>query len=127
LIPAPTTLALVDGDPVVGRALKVLLQGAGYNVRSLGYPFGGDLGALLGGARLLLLPPSLTSEAREALLGDIKVITALASLPTVALMGALDKASQSDVLSAYVPWPCRIEALVQQIEAALGEGAGRNA
>ena len=116
---APTTLALVDGDPVAGRALKVLLQGAGYNVRSLGHPFDGDLGGLLGGARLLLLPPARTSEAREALVGEIKASPALASLPIVALMGALDETPQSDGLAAYVPWPCRLEALTRHIEATL--------
>jgi hypothetical protein len=118
-MPAPTTLALVDGDPIVGRALKVLLQGAGYNVRSLRYPFEGDPGELLGGARLLLLPPALTSEVREALVADIKAIPALASLPMVALMGALDEAPQSDGLATYVPWPCRTEALTRHIEVAL--------
>jgi hypothetical protein len=67
-VPDPTTLALVDGDPVVGRTLKVFLRGTGYNVQSLEYPFEGDLGASLGGARQLLsLAP--TSEAREALVG----------------------------------------------------------
>jgi hypothetical protein len=119
-MPTPTPLALVDGDPIAGRALKTLLEGAGYSVRCLGYPFEGHFGELLGGARLLLLPPALTSEAREALVGDIKAIPALASLPTVALMGALDKAPQSDGLAAYVPWPCQIGALVRHIEAALG-------
>jgi len=116
---APSTLAIVDGNPVVARALKLLLQGAGYDVRSLEYPFEGDLGELLGDARLLLLPPTLGAEVREALVGEIKARPALASLPIVALVSALDEAPQSDGLAAYVPWPCRLEALTRHIEATL--------
>ena len=63
-MPAPTTLAPVDGDPLVGRTLKVFLRGTGYNVQALEYPFEGDLSAPLGGARLLLLLAP-TPEARE--------------------------------------------------------------
>ena len=62
-MPDPTTLAPVDGDPLVGRTLKVFLWGTGYNVQALEHPFEGDLGAPLGGARLLLLLAP-TPEAR---------------------------------------------------------------
>ena len=119
---APSTLAIVDGNPVVARALKLLLQGAGYDVRSLEYPFEGDLGELLGGVRLLLLPPTLGAEVREALVGDIKAVPALAALPILALMASFDEAPQRDGLAGYIPWPCGIEELARRIGGALTPG-----
>ena len=69
---SPTTVAIVDGNnPVTGRALQVLLEGAGYEVRSLAQPVDGDLGELLEGVRLLLLPHTLGPEARDALVNSI--------------------------------------------------------
>ena len=47
MLDVPPTLAIVDGDPVTGRALRVLLEGAGYKVRYLAQPFDGHLGKLL--------------------------------------------------------------------------------
>jgi CheY-like chemotaxis protein len=119
---APSTLAIVDGNPVVARALKLLLQGAGYDVRSLEYPFEGDLGEELGGVRLLLLPPTLSAEVREALVGDIKAVPALAALPILALMASFDEAPQRDGLAGYIPWPCGIEELARRIGGALTPG-----
>lgn len=125
LMAAPATLTVVDGNPVVGRALAVLLERAGYEVRSLAHPFDGHPGEVLEETELLLLPPTLGREAREGLVNNLKGVPALARLPVVALMAAGDEAPLQDGVAAYVSWPSRIEALVEHIEAALGFGPHR--
>ena len=116
------TLAIVDCDPVAGRALKQLLEGARYNVRSLDHPFDGHLGELLEGVRLLLLPRTLSTEARAALLDSIARIPELATLPILALTSYGEAAPHgADGLAGYVPWPSGIAALVGHIEAALSK------
>ncbi len=127
MLAVPPTLAIVDGDPVAGRALKALLEGAGYKVRSLAHPFKGHPGQLLEGVRLLLLPPTLGSEARAALVGSIAEIPEQIALPIIALTSSScsDEAAHSadGLLAGYLlPWPSRIEALVERIEAALRDG-----
>jgi DNA-binding response OmpR family regulator len=120
---SPTTVAIVDGNNLVtGRALQVLLEGAGYEVRSLAQPVDGDLGELLEGVRLLLLPHTLGPEARGALVSSIAEIPELVGLPIVALTSYGDEAAYGDGLAGYVPWPAGIEALVERIEAALKKG-----
>lgn len=120
---SPTTVAVVDGNnPVTGRALQVLLEGAGYKVRSLAQPVDGDLGELLEGVRLLLLPHTLGSEDRDALVNSIAEIPALEALPIIALTSYGDEPAHGDGLAGYVPWPAGIEALVERIEAALKKG-----
>ena len=121
MLAVPHTLAIADGDhPVVGRALQVLLEGAGYKVRSLAHPLDGNLGQLLEGVHLLLLPPSLSSKARGALLDSIAETPELAALPIVALTphGA-EAAHGAGGLVGDLPWPSRIEALVEHIQAVL--------
>jgi hypothetical protein len=116
-MPAPTTLAVVDGNPVAARALKLLLEGAGYEIRSLTYPFNGNLGEALAGAGLLLLPPALGADASATLLASIGAIPALVTLPVVALVAPGDEPPRSAGLAGHLPWPCRIEVLVRHIEA----------
>ena len=122
MLAVPPPLAIVDGDPVAGRALKALLQGAGYKVRSLAHPFKRHPGQLLEGVRLLLLPRTLSTEARAALLDSIAQIPELATLPILALTSYGEAAPhEADGLAGYVPWPSGIAALVEHIQAALSK------
>jgi hypothetical protein len=113
----------VCGDPVVGRALVLLLQGSGYDARFL--PASGDvkLGALEG-ARLLLLTPisELGAQRRKALLAFLNDAPGIAKIPIVELAttskgirvgGGLDESKY------VVPWPCSTKELEQRIEAIL--------
>ena len=118
------TLAIVDGDGVTGRALWVLLEGAGYKVRYLAQPFDGHLGELLEDVKLLLLPHTLGSEARDAWVDSIAEIPQLASLPIVALTSYGDEPTHGGAhgLAGHVPWPSSIGVLVERIEAVLSNG-----
>jgi hypothetical protein len=60
----PTTIAILGGNPVVGGALSVLLEGFGYSTKVLeAYP-SGVVDELLDGADLLLLTPRVDEGVR---------------------------------------------------------------
>lgn len=120
----PGCIALgVCGEPVVGRALVLLLRGSGYDARFLPASDFGEPGTLEG-VRLLLLTPisELSTERRDTLLAFLKHAPAIAEIPILELAttstgiregGALDKSEY------VVPWPCSTEELEQRIEAIL--------
>jgi hypothetical protein len=118
-----TNLAIVGGDPSIGRALKLLLRGIGYDVRFLLHTVDEHLGELLDGVHLVLLAPALDPGAREALLSGIRSTPGLAGLPVVALVPDLDEAPRGDGLVAYIPWPCRTLELSREIEDVLSRDA----
>ncbi len=118
-----TNLAIVGGDPSIGRALKLLLGGIGYGVRFLPHTVDEDLGEPLAGVHLVLLAPALDPGTREALLGGIRSTPGLATLPVVALVPDLDEAPREDGLVAYIPWPCRTVELSREIEDVLSHDA----
>ena len=124
MLDVPPTLAIVDGDPVTARALRVLLEGAGYKVRYLAQPFDGHLGNLLEDVNLLLLPHTLGPKARDAWVGSIAEIPELVALPIVALTPYGDEPTHGGAhgLAGHVPWPSSIGVLVQRIEAVLSDG-----
>ena len=121
-----TTIAILGSDTVVGRTLCVLLEGHGYNTILLDSHPTGVVEELLEGAHLLLMTPRLDEDLREAFIigakgksdpqkGGIPVI-ALSTTPT-----AKQAAAEQEEGVVMVPWPCEIEYLVEQIEAALLE------
>jgi hypothetical protein len=114
-----TSLAVLGGDPSIGRALMLLLQGVGYDVRFLPHPVGGDLGKLLDSVHLVLLAPALGPRARESLLSGVRRTPNHVTLPVVVLMPELDEAPPGDGMVTYIPWPCRTAELSREIEALL--------
>ena len=82
----PTTIAILGADTVVGRALCLLLEGSGYDIRLLdAYPTG-IVDELLEGADLLLLAPRLDEGVREAFLGAMgKSTPQKENLPVISL------------------------------------------
>src|SRR5215208_7170980 len=71
LVTVPTTIAILGGNSVAGRALEVLLQGVGYDTRLIEDPPERSPEQLLEGVRLLLLAPTLSAESRETLLAEM--------------------------------------------------------
>jgi hypothetical protein len=62
-----TTIAILGGDPVIGRALESLLASADYVAHFFSeYPVGDA--EPLGGARIALVLPASSSKRQEALM-----------------------------------------------------------
>jgi DNA-binding response OmpR family regulator len=114
---ARTKVAILSGNPMVGRALELLLERAGYEVRLLEESEALRAKDLLAGVEVLILGRGLSSDRREIFL------SALASTLETAAIPVLSLSPGSDVTSAgadrVVPWPCRMEDLAREIESAL--------
>ena len=111
------------GDPVVGRALLVLLRSSGYEVRLVSSLSSSEPFSLEGSQLLVLTPtPQLSIEMREALLALVRKRTRSNNVPVLELVTAFEEYRERrtrDNLWYTVPWPCRIEELVQWIEGTL--------
>ena len=113
-----TTIAILPGNAVVGRALEVLLRGVGYEVRLLGEPEAFVLEELLDGVDVLLLGHGGPGEDRRE-----EYLSAMAStLETAAIPVLSFSPGQKGTIAEEgwrVPWPCRTEDLAREIEAVL--------
>jgi len=117
LVTVPTTIAILGGNSVAGRALEALLQGVGYDTRLIDDPPARSPEQLLEGVRLLLLAPTLSPESRETLLAEMDSTLDAANIPVLTLSTTLKEALSDG--HAFIPWPCRLEDLTKKIEAAL--------
>src|SRR5919112_1347620 len=117
LVTVPTTIAILGGNSVAGRALEALLQGVGYDTRLIEDPPERPPEELLDGIRLLLLAPTLSAESRETLLAEMGGTLDAANIPVLTLTTTLKEALNDGPVS--IPWPCRLEDLTKRIEAAL--------
>ena len=113
----PTTIAILGGNSVAGRALEALLQSVGYDTRLIEDPPERSPEQLLEGIRLLLLAPTLSAESRETLLAEMGSTLDAANIPVLTLSTTLKEAPGDG--PAFIPWPCRLEVLTKKIEAAL--------
>ena len=120
----PTTVAILSGDPVVGRALDILLRSAGYEVRLLGEPEAFGVEDLLEGVDVLILGRGLSDDRREDFLRTMTSTLKTATIPVLSLSPAPKGTLAEDRL---VPWPCKIEDLEREIEAALKPVVGERA
>ena len=111
-----TTVAILSCDPLIGRALELLLRGAGYEVRLLEEPDATRVEDLHGGIDVLLLDRGLSNGRREDFLGALASTVETATIPVLSLAPGSEGASAGE--DRVVPWPCRIEDLVREIEAA---------
>ena len=102
---------------MVGRSLEVLLQGAGYGTRIIEEPTPGNPHELLEGIRLVLVVPTPSTESRERFLASIEGKSGRAAIPVLTLSMVLNKVLSDP--TGRVPWPCRLEDLKNEIEAAL--------
>lgn len=117
MLPEPRiTVAILSSNPLAGRALELLLEGAGYEVRLLEEREAFRVNDLLAGVDVLLLGRGLSEGRREDFLN------ALASTPETAAIPVLSFSPGPEGTSAevdrLVPWPCRVEDLAREIEAA---------
>lgn len=101
----------------MSRALEVLLQGLGYHTRLIEEYGAGKPDELPGGIQLLLVAPTVSTEYRERFLVGMRSSPGAAAIPVL----TLSTVSQKDLAdqTGLVLWPCRLEHLKREIEAAL--------
>src|SRR5215218_10120509 len=110
----PATIAILGGNPVIGKALESLLASADYVARYFSeYPEGAA--EPLRGARVALLLPDSSGERQEALKAQIKNTPSTMNLPVI----ELTTTPIDDGQSILVPWPCSIEDLRRSIDRTL--------
>ena len=117
MVTVPTTIAILGGNSVAGRALEALLQGVGYDTRLIEDPPESTPEQPLDGVRLLLVAPTLSAESRESLLAEMGGTLDAANIPVLTLSTTIKEALGDGPVS--IPWPCRLEDLTKKIEAAL--------
>ncbi len=111
------TVAIVGKDPLIGQVLESLLQAAGYGTQFVTYPVTDDPHNMFADAHIVLLMPGLSSISREGCLIS-KVTTAAATkTPILELIPEPDEVPS--LRARPVRWPCRLEQLRREIEAAL--------
>jgi DNA-binding response OmpR family regulator len=119
---ARTTVAILSGDPLIGRALELLLKGADYEVRLLTELDAVRVEDVLRGVDVLILDRGLSNGRREDFVGALAGTLETATIPVLSLsQGSEGEPVEED---RVVPWPCKIEDLVREIEAARREAGG---
>lgn len=116
------TIAILGGDPVVGQALELMLEGAGYDARFLNGSFIDKPAELPEEVRLVILTPGLHPKGREVFLNSLESAPAAGKIPILELITASDRTRADRKVS--VLWPCRLKDLKRKIEAALLTGSG---
>ena len=117
-----TTVAILSGNPLVDRVLELLLEDAGYEVRLLEEREAFRAEDLLDGVDVLLIGRGLGDDRREDFLRAMVSTLETATIPVLALTpGPKGALAEEDRL---VPWPCRIEDLAREIDAAVRAAEG---
>ncbi len=102
----PATIAILGGDPVIGKALEALLASTDYAPRFFSeYPEG--RAEPLGEARVALILPGPSSKRQEALKALIENTPSTMNLPVIELTTTPNDIGQGILVS----WPCSIEDL----------------
>jgi hypothetical protein len=110
----PATIAILGGDPVIGKALESLLASAEHTARYFSeYPEGDA--EPLEGARVALILPAPNGRRQEALKAQIKNTPSTMNLPVI----ELTTTPIDDGQSILVAWPCSIEDLRRAIDETL--------
>jgi hypothetical protein len=116
----PTTVAILGGNPVVGKAVESLLRASDYAARFFSKLLI-ESDEPLGGARVALILPAPSYRHRESLITLIKSTPATASLPILELVASPNE--EQNGRGIPVPWPRSIEDLERSIEAVLPKGS----
>jgi hypothetical protein len=114
------SLTIAGGDSLVGHALELILQSAGYDARFL------DEASLYGssdpleGASVVLLAPRTSRAEQEALLRRLRNSTTdKPAIPVLELVGNGGAKTGEDEGVRRVLWPCPLKELRREIEASL--------
>ena len=109
----PATVAILGGNPVIGKALESLLRSADYVARFFSeYPE--DDEEPLEGVSVALVLPALSSSHQEALITLIRNTPSTTNLPVIELITSPNENGNGHV--TRVLWPCGIEDLRRSID-----------
>jgi hypothetical protein len=111
----------ICGEPIVGRALTLLLRDSGYKVRFLRAQSFGEPQALKDIRLLVLAPtPELSTERRNALVSSLKETSEAGNMLILELVTLIEARREEEGNESWhmVPWPCRIRDLEWWIQAA---------
>jgi hypothetical protein len=112
-VEGPTIVAILGGNPVIGKALESLLRSADYVARFFSeYPE--EDAEPLGGAKVALILPALSSRHQEALINLIRNTPSTTNLPVIELITTPNE--NGNDLVTRVPWPCGIDDLRRFID-----------
>jgi CheY-like chemotaxis protein len=119
-----TVVGIVGDDPLVSRILGLLLEGAGYEARSLEEAAVlEEPSTALAGVDLVLFLPLLGDERKGELLGVVKSAPTTADVPVISLSTDM-KAQLDERTDSVLAWPRSTEALVRAIEQAVHARGG---
>jgi hypothetical protein len=119
-----TVVGIIGNDPLISRTLGLLLEGAGYEARSLDEAaVFEDPSVALTGVDLVLLLPLLGDERKGELLGVVKGAPTTADVPVISLSTDM-KAELEERTESVLPWPWSTQALVRAIEQAVHARGG---
>jgi hypothetical protein len=121
----PIKIAIVGGDLLVGRSLEIALQSSGYDVHFLNGSLTDDEPTeLLDEVGIVIFAPRMSTKRRRSFLSRVRSTLATVRVPVLELVTTASVASQNgrEELVGLVPWPCPIEDLEREIEAALLDG-----
>jgi hypothetical protein len=114
----PITVVIVGKDPIVSRAIESLLRAAGYTPRFVADPVTDGSHRALAEAHVVLLATGLSAESRKKLLGSGVSNLVAARTPILELVSEADEGRPPQG-HHQVHWPCSLEQLRREIEAAL--------
>ncbi len=114
-----TVVGIIGDDPLISQILGLLLEGAGYEARTLDEAAVlEDPSVTLAGIDLVLFMPLLGDVREGELVGVMKGDQATAAVPILNLSTEL-KAELDEGSDSVLPWPWSTQALVLAIERAV--------
>lgn len=121
---AQPAVAILSGDHVVGRALEALLQDTRYESRFVNNCSSGELENMLVGVGVVILTGDYEEQGEGFMSSLVSMSTGL-GIPVLKLVPGIG--GKNEDLVRMVSWPCPIENLKREIEAALATGSGTKA
>lgn len=111
-----SAVAILDGDRVAGWALEALLQDTDYKSKFVTDLAPDELKEILAGVGVVILPGDYEGQEEGFVNNLISMSTGL-GIPVLKLVTAIEEKKED--LVRTISWPCPIENLKQEIEAAL--------
>lgn len=121
---AQPAVAILSGDHVVGRALEALLQDTRYESKFVNNCSSGELENMLVGVGVVILPGDYEEQGEGFMNSLVSMSTGL-GIPVLKLVPGIG--GKNEDLVRMVSWPCPIENLKREIEAALATGSDTKA